>query len=114
MTPKSSLYRSQVLGLCGLSSSSLGRNSLWRVWVGKWKVHSQKVTETFSQEQQKKLHQSNRNILVIFYEGSVEPEVERNIFVSFWKTLKGAMRAKDKMNHRTNQAELKLLSDVQF
>lgn len=28
VTPKSSLYRSQVFGLCGLSSSSLGRNSL--------------------------------------------------------------------------------------
>lgn len=31
VTPKSSLYRSQVLGLCGLSSSSLGKNSLTRV-----------------------------------------------------------------------------------
>lgn len=32
VTPKSLLYRSQVFGLCGLSSSSRGRHNLWRVW----------------------------------------------------------------------------------
>lgn len=35
-TPKSSLYSSQVFGLCGLSSSSLGRNSLLRVQRSAW------------------------------------------------------------------------------
>lgn len=33
--------------------------------------------------------QQKGNILVLHYEGSVEPEVKRNVFVAFWQTLNG-------------------------
>lgn len=39
-----------------------------------------------------------RNILVILYEGGIEPEVERNIFISFRKTLRG-MKTKEVNHH---------------
>lgn len=38
-------------------------------------------------------HQQQKgNILVLQYEGGVEPEVERNVFVAFWQTLNGEVR----------------------
>lgn len=35
---------------------------------------------------------------VICYEGGVEPEVERNIFIPFWQTLEQKMKTKDEGN----------------
>lgn len=52
VTPKSSLYRFHVFGLCGLSSSSLDRNSLWNVWRPAW-MEQQWVREITALVQQR-------------------------------------------------------------
>lgn len=49
-------------------------------------------------QERQNFYESNRNILVVFYEGGIEPEVERDVFVSFWKTLNG-FKPKDKPDH---------------
>lgn len=80
MTPKSSLYRSQVFGLCGLSSSSLGKNNLARV-------------DQSAQNESPETEKQTGNILVVLYEWGVKPEVERNILVSFRQALNRDIRS---------------------